>query len=142
MSETATKLCIYLMDQNGPHDHFGQNGLIPNWILAFASPKWTKMVHFGPFWPEEDHFGPFRSANRTLATPDYILMLTYRSLSILCACLLPETCFEVSTGVEWSRHLAWLTSASSLQRMSLSSSPSCTPRSLRGHSPGHHSPAR
>ena len=57
------------MDQNGPHDHFDQNGLIPNWILAFASPKWTKM-DLGPVWPEEDHFGPFRSANRTLATPE------------------------------------------------------------------------
>ena len=53
-----------------PNDHFGQNGLIPNWILAFARPKWTKMVHFGPFWPEEVHFGPFRSANRTLAIPE------------------------------------------------------------------------
>ena len=39
--------------------------------LAFARPKWTKMVHFGPFWPEEVHFGPFRSANRTLAIPDF-----------------------------------------------------------------------
>ena len=58
------------MVQNGPNDHFGQNGLILNWILAFARPKWTKMVHFGPFWPEEVHLGPFRSANRTLATPD------------------------------------------------------------------------
>ena len=25
----------------------------------------------GPFWPEEVHFGPFRSANRTLAIPDF-----------------------------------------------------------------------
>ena len=58
------------MVQNGPNDHFGQNTLIPNWILAFARPKWTKMVHFGPFWPEEVHFGPFRSANRTLAIPE------------------------------------------------------------------------
>ena len=57
------------MVQNGPNDHFGQNALIPNSILAFARPKWTKMVHFGPFWPEEVHFGPFRSANRTLAIP-------------------------------------------------------------------------
>ena len=55
------------MVQNGSNDHFGQNDLIPNRILAFARPKWTKMVHFGPFWPEEVHFGPFRSANRTLA---------------------------------------------------------------------------
>ena len=58
------------MDQNGPNDHFGQNDLIPNSILAFARPKWTKMVHFGPFWPEEVHFGPSRSANRTLAIPE------------------------------------------------------------------------
>ena len=26
----------------------------------------------GPFWPEEVHFGPFRSANRTLAIPDFL----------------------------------------------------------------------
>ena len=58
------------MVQNGPSDHFGQNDLIPNWILAFAGPKWTKMVYFGPFWPEEVHFGPFRSANRTLGIPE------------------------------------------------------------------------
>ena len=58
------------MVQNGPNDHFGQNDLIPNRILAFARPKWTKMVHFGPFWPEEVYFGPFRSANRTLAIPE------------------------------------------------------------------------
>ena len=58
------------MVQNGPNDHFGQNDLIPNWILALTRPKWTKMVHFGPFWPEEVHFGPFRSANRTLAIPE------------------------------------------------------------------------
>ena len=55
------------MAENGPNDHFGQNDLIPNWILAFARPKWTKMVHFGPF---ALHFGPFRSANRTLAIPE------------------------------------------------------------------------
>ena len=60
------------MVQNGPNDHFGQNDLIPNWILAFARPEWTKMVHFGPSWPEEVHFGPFRSANRTLAIPDFL----------------------------------------------------------------------
>ena len=29
------------------------------------------MVHCGPFWPIEVQFGPFRSANRTLATPEY-----------------------------------------------------------------------
>ena len=27
---------------------FGQNGLIPNWILAFAGPKMDQLVHFGP----------------------------------------------------------------------------------------------
>ena len=60
------------MVQNGPNDHSGQNALIPNWILilAFARPKWTKMVHFCPFWPKEVHFGPFRSANLTLAIPE------------------------------------------------------------------------
>ena len=58
------------MDQNGPNDHFGQNDLTPNWILAFERPKWTKMVHFRQFWPDEVHFGPFRSANRTLAIPE------------------------------------------------------------------------
>ena len=42
------------MVQNGR-----QNDLIPNWTLAFARPKWTKMVHFGRFWPEEVHLGPF-----------------------------------------------------------------------------------
>ena len=51
--------------QNGPNDHFGQNDLIPNWIFAFARPKWTKMVYFGPFWPEEDHFGPFKTTLMT-----------------------------------------------------------------------------
>ena len=35
------------MVQNGPNDHFGQNGLIPNWILAFARPKWSILVYFG-----------------------------------------------------------------------------------------------
>ena len=45
------------MVQNGQNDHFGQN----DWILAFARPKWTKMVHFGPFWPKRSilvHLGP------------------------------------------------------------------------------------
>ena len=42
------------MVQNGPNDHFGQNCLIPNRILAFARPKWTILVHLGPptvLWP-------------------------------------------------------------------------------------------
>ena len=60
------------MAQNGQYDDFGQNDLIPNRIVVFARPKWTKMVHFGPFWPNEVYyFGPLRSANRTLATPEY-----------------------------------------------------------------------
>ena len=50
--------------QNGPNDHFGQNGLIPNWFSSICE---TKMDHFGPFWPEEVYFGPSRSANRALA---------------------------------------------------------------------------
>ena len=58
------------MVENGQNDRFGQNDLIPNWILAFARLTWINMVHFGPFWTEEVYFGPFRSANRTLATPD------------------------------------------------------------------------
>ena len=58
------------MVQNGPNDHFGPSDLFPNWILAFARPKWSKMVRFGIFWPGEAHFGPFRSANRTQAIPD------------------------------------------------------------------------
>ena len=70
----AAVLSESVLDQNGPNDHFGQNDVIPNRILAFARPEWTKMVHFGLFWPEEDHFGPFRSANRTLATPDFWLL--------------------------------------------------------------------
>ena len=68
------------MVQSGPNDHFGQNDLIPNRILAFARPKWTKMVQFGPFWPEGFHFGPFRSANRTLAIPDLHFMAVGWSL--------------------------------------------------------------
>ena len=51
------------MKQNGPNDHFGQNDLIPNWILAFGRSKWTNIVHSGPF----------RSANRTLAILEVLL---------------------------------------------------------------------
>ena len=68
------------MVQNGPNEHFGQNDLIPNWILAFARPK---LVHFGPFWPEEAHFGPFRSANRTLSIPDLVRRRFGRFLGIM-----------------------------------------------------------
>ena len=46
------------MVQNGPNDHFGQNDLLPNWILAFARPKWTKMVHFGLKRSILVHLGP------------------------------------------------------------------------------------
>ena len=59
------------MVQNSPNDDFGQMTLFQTKIFAFARPKWTKMVHFGQFWPEEVHFGPFRSANRTLAIPEF-----------------------------------------------------------------------
>ena len=51
------KVCWTKMDQNGPNDHFGQNDLIPNWVLAFARPKRTKMS----FWPKRSilvHLGP------------------------------------------------------------------------------------
>ena len=54
----AAVLSERVLDQNGPKwskRPFGQNDLIPNWILAFARPKWNKMVYFGPIWPEEDH---------------------------------------------------------------------------------------
>ena len=46
------------MAQNGPNDHFGQNDFIPNRILAFAEPKWTKMVHFGLKRSILVHLGP------------------------------------------------------------------------------------
>ena len=55
------------MAQNGPNDHFGQNDR----IIFFSRPKWTTMVHFGPFWPQDVHFGPLKSANRTLAIPEF-----------------------------------------------------------------------
>ena len=36
-----------VLDPNGPNDHFGQNDLFrTGFYLAFARPKWTKMVHF------------------------------------------------------------------------------------------------
>ena len=37
---------------------FGQNDLIPNWILAFAGPKWTILVHFGLKRSILVHLGP------------------------------------------------------------------------------------
>ena len=46
-----------VLDQNGPNDHFGQNYLIPNRALAFASqnaPRRSVSVHFGLK-------GPFRT---------------------------------------------------------------------------------
>ena len=43
----AAVLSESVLDQHCPNDHFGQHDLIPNWIFAFARPKWTKMVHFG-----------------------------------------------------------------------------------------------
>ena len=46
------------MVQNGPDDHFGQNGLILNWILAFARPKWSILVHSGLKRSILVHLGP------------------------------------------------------------------------------------
>ena len=43
--------------------HFGQNDLIPNRTLAFARPKWTKLVHFLV------HFGLKRSILVHLGPP-------------------------------------------------------------------------
>ena len=43
---------------NGRLDHFGQNDLIPNWILAFARPKWSILVHFGLKRSILLHLGP------------------------------------------------------------------------------------
>ena len=65
------------LPKNGPNNHFGQNDLIPNRILALARPKWTEMVHFGLFWPQDSlvkrpicvHLGP--PTVRTLAIPDF-----------------------------------------------------------------------
>ena len=37
---------------------FWSNDLIPNWILVFARPKWTKMVHFGLKRSSLVHLGP------------------------------------------------------------------------------------
>ena len=37
---------------------FGQNDPIPNWILAFTRPKWTKMVQFGLKRAILVHLGP------------------------------------------------------------------------------------
>ena len=46
------------MVQNGPNDHFGQNDLIPNWILAFDGPKWSILVHSGLKRSSLVHLGP------------------------------------------------------------------------------------
>ena len=57
----AAVLSESVLDQNGPKwskYHFGQNYLIPNYISAFARPKWTKTVHFGLFWSILVHLGP------------------------------------------------------------------------------------
>ena len=35
------------LDQNGPNDHFGQNGLILNWDFSIRE---TKMEQNGSFW--------------------------------------------------------------------------------------------
>ena len=65
-SRYCRKVCWTKMAQNGANDHFGQNDLIPNRILAFK----TTMDQNGPFWPDEVHFAPSRSANCTLAIPE------------------------------------------------------------------------
>ena len=96
---------------DGPNDHFGQNGLIPNRILAFARPKWTKMAHFGPFWPKEAHFGPFRSANRTLAIHD-LKPVTFRAhfLFFLVSCpQIPHFFRMIFWSVESPQTLVWET---------------------------------
>ena len=39
------------MVQDGPNGQFGQNPLIPNWILHSRDqngPKWSILVHLGP----------------------------------------------------------------------------------------------
>ena len=109
----ATVLSESVLDQNGPkcspNDHFGQNDLIRNWILAFNGPKWTKMVHFGPF----------RAANRTLAIPDIsfevfpcqtseerpfaVLFLHFKFILVLQACF-PEVIFKDSHGIFLFEH--------------------------------------
>ena len=47
-----------VLDQNGHLGHFVQNDLRQNWFLAFARPKWTKMVHFGLMRSILVHLGP------------------------------------------------------------------------------------
>ena len=58
------------MVQNGQNDHFGQS----EW--PYSEPDFgiheTEMDHFGPFWPKVVYCGPFRSANRTLAMPEFL----------------------------------------------------------------------
>ena len=61
------KVCWTKTVQNGPNDQFGQKALIPNWILAFLRP------FNGPKWSILVHFGPFRSANRTLPIPENLV---------------------------------------------------------------------
>ena len=46
------------MVQNGANDHFGQNDLISNRNVAFASPKWSILVHFGLKRSILVHLGP------------------------------------------------------------------------------------
>ena len=93
------------MVQNGPNDHFGQNYLIPNWIL-FSTCE-TKMVHLGPFWPEEVHFGPFRSTNRTLAIPEILSRFRsdFEPLSILFASKPAQN--RINSGSKSDRSLGW-----------------------------------
>ena len=46
------------MALHGPNDYFGQHDLIPNRLLAFARPKWTKMTHFDLKGSIVVHLGP------------------------------------------------------------------------------------
>ena len=71
------------MVQNGPDDHFGQNDLFPNWILAFARPKWTKMVHFGPFWPEGPFWSIYQKTREGCGCPKFPAGKVFRQISTL-----------------------------------------------------------
>ena len=91
------------MAQNGQNGHFGQNDLIPNRILAFARPKWTKMVHFGlkipnrilafarPKWTKMVHFGLKRSILVHFGPPTVLWSLLIKAM--VSASVDLETCF-------------------------------------------------
>ena len=71
----AAVLSESVLDQNGPKwskRPFWSKRPYSELDLAFARTKWTILIHLGPSWPEEVNFGPFRSANRTLAIPEFL----------------------------------------------------------------------